>query len=627
MKKEIQKFDTFIKKETENSITAFDETIEIFIELINPTVSANQQSLMDRMGEYIEFNSVEEIQTFFDNYFGYQNKIIEYIEGSLTLSMEKDFATVIGEWAKNLLQTMPKEDRTMDVVDSVYYLYESVAEMYDVDLMKNPENSRDAMLIAFGSEEIADMFAFMIIIAYEIEDSESEDEGELQRLVELMISFSIAMNQIRKQRYEERENKNALQNSFGGAVNQPGYNVGRNDPCPCGSGKKYKKCCLNKQKTPFEILKSSEPIPPLSLLKDIEVTEFYSVWSRFMAFVGKEYCAMNSDRYQAIYEKDNKGKFLLKEHAVKDGYYLKLREFLVNNFYELIANYISRKKISTYNVGILNILKVKHLCSDFYAMEKFANGNAVFWDSKNDKCYYVYRGYDKLSQLLSPDNEPFEALLLSYEGRIICDGVMGHYNMSVGSGMQALIAESYTKARQDLKFDLDEVKEMDKGIYQLKISIKGAKPPVWRRVLVESSSSFYALHNIIQTLFEWMECHLHEFKTTGGTYADKQSIEDSFSWGERVKDESLFSIDHELVKEKDKISYVYDFGDNWQHTILLEKILPPEDNAQYPVCIGGRGDSFGEDSGGVYQFGADEAWTGREPFDKKKINSMFGIMI
>ena len=76
MKKEIQKFDTFIKKETKNELTAFDETIEIFIELINPTISANQQSLMDRMGEAIEFNNVEEIQIFFDNYFGYQNKII-----------------------------------------------------------------------------------------------------------------------------------------------------------------------------------------------------------------------------------------------------------------------------------------------------------------------------------------------------------------------------------------------------------------------------------------------------------------------------------------------------------------------------------------------------------------------
>ena len=625
MKKEIQKFDTFIKKETKNAITAFDETIEIFIELINPTISANQQTLMDRMGEIIEFNSVEEIQTFFNNYFGYQNKIIEYIENSLMLSSEKDFSAFIGEWAKNLLQTMPKEDRTMDVIDSVYYLYESVAEMYNVDLMKNSENSRDEMLRAFGSEEVADMFIFMIIIAYEIEESEKADEGELQRLVELMISFSIAMNQIRKQRYEERQNKNALQNSFGGAVNQPDYNVGRNDPCPCGSGKKYKKCCLNKQETHFEILKSSEPTPPLSLLEDTKVTEFYAVWSRFMVFVGNEFCAMNNYRYQAIYGKD-KGKFFLKENAMKDGYYLKLREFLVENFQELISNYISKKKISIYNVGILNMLKAKHLHSNFYAMEKFANGNAVFWDSKNDKCYYVYRGYDKLSQLLPPDNKPFEALLLSYEGRIICDGVMGHYNMSIGSEMQALIVESYEKARQDLKFRLDDVKEMEKEIYQLKISIKGAKPPVWRRVLVESSTSFYALHNIIQTLFGWMECHLHEFNASGGKYADKESIEESFSWGESAKDESLFSIDHELVTEKDKMEYVYDFGDDWKHIIVLEKILPFEDDRQYPVCVGGRGDSFGEDSGGVYQFGEDEAWTDRETFDKKKINSMFGIM-
>jgi preprotein translocase subunit SecA len=27
---------------------------------------------------------------------------------------------------------------------------------------------------------------------------------------------------------------------------KPAIKVGRNDPCPCGSGKKYKKCCLNK---------------------------------------------------------------------------------------------------------------------------------------------------------------------------------------------------------------------------------------------------------------------------------------------------------------------------------------------------------------------------------------------
>lgn len=622
MKKEIQKFDKFIKKETKNELNAFDETIEIFIELINPEISANQQSLVDRMGAYIEFDSVERIQTFFDYYFGYQNKIIEHIESSLSLSSEKEFTSFMGDWAINLLQTIAKEERVTDVIENVYYLYESVAEMYGIDLMQNPENSRDEILRAFGSEEVANMFTFMIVIAYEIEDS--KDEEALQRLVELMISFCIAMNKIRKLKYEENQNTKTLHNSFGGAVNQLSYKVGRNDPCLCGSGKKYKKCCLNKQKTPFESIYSSEPAPPLGLLRESEVTAFYAVWSRFMAFVGKEFCAMNNLCYQAIYEKDSSGRFFLKKSAVKDNYYLKIRRFVVDNFQELIANYIATKKISTYNVGILNMLKVKHLCSDFYAIEKFSNGNAVFWDSKNDKGYYVYKGYDKLSRLLSPDNTPFEALLLSYEGRIICDGVMGHYNMNMGLGMQPLMAESYGKARKDLKFDLDEVQEADKEVYQLKISIKGVKPPVWRRVLVESSASFYALHNIIQALFEWMDCHLHEFEASGGRYGDKESLEESESWGESVKDESLFSIDHELVNEKDKIRYVYDFGDDWQHIIELEKILVYDSDAHYPLCTGGRGDSFGEDSGGVYQFGAGEAWTDREPFDKKMINAMLG---
>ncbi|MEH3118503.1 MAG: DUF1186 domain-containing protein [Methylorubrum populi] len=33
--------------------------------------------------------------------------------------------------------------------------------------------------------------------------------------------------------------------SYGQPVKNPFKDVGRNDPCPCGSGKKYKKCCLN----------------------------------------------------------------------------------------------------------------------------------------------------------------------------------------------------------------------------------------------------------------------------------------------------------------------------------------------------------------------------------------------
>jgi len=31
--------------------------------------------------------------------------------------------------------------------------------------------------------------------------------------------------------------------------------IGRNDPCPCGSGKKYKKCCLKKESPPADLFR------------------------------------------------------------------------------------------------------------------------------------------------------------------------------------------------------------------------------------------------------------------------------------------------------------------------------------------------------------------------------------
>ena len=37
-----------------------------------------------------------------------------------------------------------------------------------------------------------------------------------------------------------------------GLSSNPAASIGRNDPCPCGSGKKYKHCCLLKGAAPAE---------------------------------------------------------------------------------------------------------------------------------------------------------------------------------------------------------------------------------------------------------------------------------------------------------------------------------------------------------------------------------------
>ena len=47
---------------------------------------------------------------------------------------------------------------------------------------------------------------------------------------------------------EEKHSEEGAKESHPEITVHAGPKVGRNDPCPCGSGKKYKKCCLNAQK-------------------------------------------------------------------------------------------------------------------------------------------------------------------------------------------------------------------------------------------------------------------------------------------------------------------------------------------------------------------------------------------
>ncbi len=141
----------------------------------------------------------------------------------------------------------------------------------------------------------------------------------------------------------------------------------------------------------------------------------------------------------------------------------------------------------------------------------------------------------------------------------------------------------------------------DNQIYQLKISIKGAKPPIWRRILVESDISFYELHNIIQNIFNWQDYHLYQFDGYK-SYTDAESLEDDMGYGEDLNDATEYPITSELQNEKDKVSYTYDFGDDWTHEILLEKVLVKDTKKTYPICTAGRRNGPLEDSSGIWGY-------------------------
>ena len=140
-------------------------------------------------------------------------------------------------------------------------------------------------------------------------------------------------------------------------------------------------------------------------------------------------------------------------------------------------------------------------------------------------------------------------------------------------------------------------------VYQFKITLKGIKPPIWRRIQVPATYSFWDLHVAIQDVMGWLDYHLHEFEiidpSTGINVDIGIPLDDDFDmerevipgWIEKISD--YFSMENRVTY------YEYDFGDGWEHTIKLEKILPRDKNLDYPICIEGKRTCPPEDVGGV----------------------------
>jgi hypothetical protein len=134
-------------------------------------------------------------------------------------------------------------------------------------------------------------------------------------------------------------------------------------------------------------------------------------------------------------------------------------------------------------------------------------------------------------------------------------------------------------------------------IYQLRIDLKGIRPPIWRRVLVPSDVSLEDLHEIIQAVMPWWDAHLHQFSDGWNQYG----IPDNEGWFD-VMDSRTVAINEVLPTAGDKIEYEYDFGDSWVHQIRLEKILDPDPDVIYPICIKGKRACPPEDCGGIYGY-------------------------
>lgn len=129
-------------------------------------------------------------------------------------------------------------------------------------------------------------------------------------------------------------------------------------------------------------------------------------------------------------------------------------------------------------------------------------------------------------------------------------------------------------------------------VFQIKVGLRGVEPPIWRRLEVPADMSLAHLNHVIQLAFGWDNSHLHMFDTPYG----------GFGMAEDEGDESSVALEQVVARVGSKIRYVYDFGDDWDHEIVLEKVVDREEAVDYPRCTGGRRAAPPEDCGGMWGY-------------------------
>ena len=137
--------------------------------------------------------------------------------------------------------------------------------------------------------------------------------------------------------------------------------------------------------------------------------------------------------------------------------------------------------------------------------------------------------------------------------------------------------------------------------YQFKIKLQNvSKPPVWRKIIVDENITFHQLHEVIQEVFGWGDYHLYQFSPNGYGSNPVIGIPSKDDWEQPEMNSMKTRLNKVFTQEKQSFNYIYDFGDDWVHKIVLEKVVP--EPIKSPVCLDGKGNCPPEDCGGPWGY-------------------------
>lgn len=142
-------------------------------------------------------------------------------------------------------------------------------------------------------------------------------------------------------------------------------------------------------------------------------------------------------------------------------------------------------------------------------------------------------------------------------------------------------------------------------LFRIRVDLRGARPPIWRRLEVRCDLTLDVLHRVLQAAFGWADSHLWRFSIGGDPFDDSSQLflcpwdeEEGEGDDEGGIPASTVRLDEAIQAPGDVLSYVYDYGDNWELTVRLEHVEPAVAGASSVVALDGRRAAPPEDCGG-----------------------------
>lgn len=138
-------------------------------------------------------------------------------------------------------------------------------------------------------------------------------------------------------------------------------------------------------------------------------------------------------------------------------------------------------------------------------------------------------------------------------------------------------------------------------VHQLKVTLRGVRPPIWRRIIVASDTPLSELAALLEAAMGWMGGHLHAFHVGDVVY--EMPDPDSLGSGLQLStDERTVTVAEVLDGPKARLRWDYDFGDDWEHDVVVEEVLTADPALDYPICVTGRRACPPDDCGGTFGY-------------------------